>query len=95
MSYPTLKAGMRAYYDAFGGLVPVRVLSIKHREGAAMREIRPSSEHNVTARVLQDCAGWKKGERIEAWSLHVVPCAAIKRWEYSTRIGFYNVECDE
>lgn len=36
-----------------------------------------------------------KGERIEAWSLHVVPCAAIKRGKCSTRIGFYTVECDE
>lgn len=91
---PELKSGMRAYFDCFGGLIPVQVLSVKYRrEGSD--ELRSSSEHDVTVRVTKDGSGYRKGETLTEWSLRIVPPKALKRGKYHTRIGFYTVKADQ
>lgn len=87
---PVLKPGARAYFDTFAGLVPVRVDRITIREGST--EIRPSSETEVYFTVSEDHGPYRKGETLNAWSLHVVPPRALIRRKYSTHIGPYTVE---
>lgn len=87
----TLTKGSKAYYDTFAGLIPCKVLSITGESGI------PSSRQSVRFRITTgkfERYGYKRGEVIETWSLHVPPREAIRFKDYSARIGHYDVEVD-
>jgi hypothetical protein len=75
---PILKAGCKAYYDTFNGLIDCEVIKI---EG-----------NKVKFKLTETVAAYKKGEVLESSTLWVVPTKAIKRRQYSTTIGCYNVQ---
>ena len=90
-NFPTLKTGENVYWDTFAGLVPVKVVSIKSRDPL---NHRPSSDHEVIAKVTRDHGPYRKGETVSGWSIHFPPAKAIKRRKYSSTIGYYNVIAD-
>lgn len=90
--FPVLRVGALAYWNTlFSGLVPCKVLGIKPRD-ATRKETRPGSEHSVTFEITADHGPYKRGEQHACWSLHIVPCNAIKRGQYFPRITHYTVE---
>ena len=78
----TLRTGMKAYYDSFAGLLPVKVTRITGTSGIA------STAQRVTFQVQQTRNGYKFGEVIEASGLHVIPRKAAR----SGKIRPYFVE---
>ena len=93
----TLKSGIKAYYDSFAGLVPVKVLTVTGPKEIPLFDLghgfaRASIE--VTVMVTENHGCYRKGEIIESNSLHIVPCDVIKHNKYSTTIGVYHVEID-
>lgn len=86
MAALTLKAGDRAFFDCFTGLVPCRVLSITGKTGPA------STAQNVHFKVTKDMGAYHTGEVMESFGLHVVPRQALIKRQYSTTIGYYEVE---
>ena len=73
---------MLAYYDSFYGLVPVKVKRVI-KEGA-----RWEIEAIVTAN--RKWGGYKRGTRIIASQLYIVPRTTIKRTKYNTYILPYD-----
>lgn len=61
--HPDVMEGQLAYYDSFGGLVPVRVLRVE--KGKCM--------DHITVRVTAHRGPYRRGEVLKAISTHVVP----------------------
>lgn len=93
----TLKTGCAAYFDSFSGLVPVTVVSVTAPETLPQFDLghgfaRISTK--VKARVTEAFGAYRKGELIDSNSVDIVPRGALRRYQYSTRIGIYQVEPD-
>ena len=86
---PILKANSLAYFDSFSGLIPCKVICINGPSG------RASSEQKVMVRLTANRRGYKKGEVLTEWALHVVPRDAVYFRDHSARIGSYLVEGDQ
>lgn len=84
----TLSAGCKAYYDAFAGLIPCKVISIDH-------DHTMSSGHLVTFALTANRPGYKKGERLSASSLFVVPRDAVYVSCHQYKIRDYNIVVDQ
>lgn len=80
----TLQKGSNAYYDAFAGLVPCKVIDIQS-------DYTMSGGHLVTFKVTANRPGYKRGELLSASSLFVVPREAVYMQDHQYRIGGYNV----
>lgn len=78
---------MRAqwYFDSFNGLIPVKVLKITGTSGIA------STAQRCTLEVTATRAGYRKGETIETFGLHLVPWQAVKATKFSTYIRPYEL----
>ena len=74
-TYPVLKAGIIAYYDAPDRLVRCRVVSV---EGG-----RP---HTATLRVLHTQGKWRAGRVIQCLAKEAVPTAALIKTSKGPRI---------
>jgi hypothetical protein len=81
-----LKSGDLAFYDAFGGLFPVKVLSVTGVSGAA------GTAQRVRVRFTARGGLYKYGEELETYGMNVVPRGALIR--NRRRIMFYRVEVD-
>lgn len=81
-----LKPGILAYWDTLHGLKKCRVLSVSDSSPYATSGVK------VTIKLLEKSSGFSQyGEIVEQSSLHVVPCKAVHRLKYSTRIKPYSV----
>jgi len=78
---------MRAqwYFDGMGGLIPVKVLKITGTSGIA------STAQRCTLQVTRSTCGYRRGEVIETFGLHLVPWQAIKQTRYQTYIRPYEL----
>lgn len=81
----TLKSGMLAYYDSFGGMIPVKVMSITGQSG------EPRSSTKIRVRVTTDRRPYRRGEIVETCALWVVP----RKSKHGTRIQSYSVQADQ
>ncbi len=82
----TLAVGTFAYFDSFAGLIPCVVLSIEGPSGPASS--RQQVRFKITSHKFERY-GYRFGEVMSEWSLHVVPRKAIRA--NHTRIGHYTV----
>jgi hypothetical protein len=71
----TLRPGSLAYFDTFTGLVPCRVDRI---EGPDLFNGAPSSEQIAHFTLTANRGAYKRGEKLHAWVLHVVPRDAVR-----------------
>ena len=97
MGNKILKSGIKAWFDSFAGLVPVSVLAVTPPAEVPLFDLVHGAARAsvaVRARVTKDHGPYRKGEEITSNSLHVVPCGAIIRGQYSLGIGFYDVAVD-
>lgn len=83
-----LRPGMSAVYDSFGGLVPVKILSIT---GPDTDSPIASSAYTVKARVSRSHTPYRWGEIIEGTSLHFAPRAAVRIRQGHTSFVCYGV----
>jgi hypothetical protein len=82
----TLRVGDVAKFDAFGGLLPCKVLSLSGSAPYATSAVK------ARIRITRDIRGYKRGAEIDTSSLHVVPLGAIHRRKYCFTIGHYSIE---
>jgi len=83
-----LKVGDKAYFDSMAGLIPCKVLSITGPSGIA------SSRQQVQFRITTakfERYGYKRGEVMSEWALHVVPRRNVSFRKYGARIRAYQV----
>lgn len=85
---PLLIPGSLAYFDTFAGLIPCRVDRI---EGTQRPDGIPSSEQTAHFTLTANRGAYKRGEKLSAWVLHVVPRKAIKVRSGQFRIGAYRI----
>lgn len=85
---PTLTPGCLAYFDTFAGLIPCRVDRI---EGTQRPDGIPSSEQTAHFTLTANRGAYKRGEKLSAWVLHVVPRGAIIDRRGAARIGAYRI----
>jgi hypothetical protein len=87
MQTQTLKAGDKAYYDSFNGMIRCKVLAITGTSGA------PTTAQSVKLLITATSKLYREGEIIETNGLHSVP---LKSFYYGPcgigRIRFYLVE---
>lgn len=88
-----LAQGALAYYDSFNGLIPCRVLSVRHTANAT-RGIHCENlgEVSVQFLVTANRPGYKLGEVLESNGMHIVPRGAIYRHNHIVRIKSYTYE---
>jgi hypothetical protein len=86
-----LKAGVLAYYDAFGvPPIPCKVLSITSLPGA---KPVPSTKWNVRIRITTgNIPGYKLGEIMEVTAYDVIPRGALVIRSGQYRITHYTVD---
>ena len=97
METPVLKTGAKAYFDSFSGLVPVSVLAVTAPEEKPLFDLAHGGARasiKVRCKVTADHGPYKKGQELENSSLSVVPRGAIRRTQYSSLIGYYQVQAD-
>lgn len=87
-TFPTIKTGDIACYDAIQGPISVRILSITT---SVPNDTRPASWQKVTAEVTEGRPGFPKGCKLEGWGLHFFPRSVLK----GNRIGAYRVIADD
>lgn len=88
---PVLRAGSLAYWDTLKGLVACRVDEI--RSSSVYTGGPPSSCHTVFFTVTATKHPiYKRGEKHQAFALHVAPREAVSHRRLGARITYYTVE---
>jgi hypothetical protein len=89
-----MKGTRKVLLDTMCGLIPCKIIkfisfyNFVNKYGV---ENIPSSSTVIQVEVTKDSYGFKKGEILEYWSLHVIPAHKIAKNRYSSYIKGYRI----
>lgn len=72
----TPKVGMKVYYDSLRGLLPCKVVDFWL---AASNLSASKNVQMFEVEITEDCSCWKKGAKLSAYCIKVIPPAFVKR----------------